>query len=121
MAKKILIVDDSSAFRELEQRLLACAGYGLMMAADGVEAVRLALAETPDLVLLDLQMPALTGQRVLDILKNNPRTRGIPVVVVSTLGSPVEREKLERAGAASYITKPVNGHVLLATVRKLIG
>jgi CheY-like chemotaxis protein len=119
--RRILIVDDSPAFRELECRLLQAHGYELVAAQDGVEGIRLALTQRPDLILLDLQMPVMTGQQALGILKRDARMRGIPVVVVTTKDDSRECEQLERAGAAALLTKPINATVLLGTVRRLLG
>ena len=121
MPKKILIVDDSQVFRELEQVLLGHQGFELITAGDGVEAVRKALSEAPDLILLDLQMPVMTGKQALTILNGNPQTRDIPVVVVTTTADARESDRLLEAGAVSVLSKPLDSAQLLATVRKLLG
>ena len=121
MPKKILIVDDSQVFRKLEQVLLEHQGFELVTAGDGVEAVHKALSETPELILLDLQMPVMTGKQALTILKGNPQTGDIPVVVVTTTTDARESEKLIESGAASVLPKPLDSAQLLATVRKLLG
>ena len=108
MPKKILIVDDSQVFRELEQVLLGHQGFELITAGDGVEAVRRALSEAPDLILLDLQMPVMTGKQALTILKGNPQTRDIPVVVVTTTTEARESEELLESGAVSVLSKPLD-------------
>ena len=121
MPKKILIVDDSQVFRELEQVLLAHRGFQLITAEDGVEAVRKALSEAPDLILLDVQMPVMTGRQALAILKANPKTRDIPVVIVTTTANVHESEQLVEAGAATVLSKPLDSAQLLVTVRGLLG
>jgi CheY-like chemotaxis protein len=121
MSKKILIVDDSQVFRELERLLLGHHGFELITAQDGVEAVRKALSEAPDLILLDLQMPVMTGRQALTILKGNPQTRDIPVVVVTTTTNTRDTDRLVEAGAVSVLSKPVDSAQLLATVRKVLG
>jgi CheY-like chemotaxis protein len=121
MPKKILIVDDSQVFRDLEQVLLGRHGFRLVTAGDGAEAVRKAVSETPDLILLDLQMPVMTGRQALAILKGNPQTHDIPVVVVTTTAGARERQTLVEAGAASVLHKPIDSVHLLATVGQLLG
>ena len=121
MPKKILIVDDSQVFRELEQVLLGHQGFELITAGDGAEAVRKTLTEAPDLILLDLQMPVMTGKQALTILKGNPQTHDIPVVVVTTTTDARESEGLIDSGAASVLSKPLDSAHLLATVRDLLG
>ena len=119
--KKILIADDSPTFRELERQLLEFHGYQLLTASNGVEAVRIALKNTPDLVLLDLQMPIMTGDKVLAILKNHERTREIPVVIVTTQDTHGERARLSQAGAAAFLGKPISGPQLAWLVASLLG
>ena len=121
MPKKILIVDDSQVFRKLEQVLLEHQGFELVTAGDGVEAVHKALSETPELILLDLQMPVMTGKQALTILKGNPQTSDIPVVVVTTTAHAGESHRLLDAGAASVLSKPIDSAQLLLTVRKFLG
>lgn len=119
--KKILIADDSPAFRELELQLLKLKGYELLTASNGVEAVRIALSAAPDLVLLDLQMPIMNGDKVLAILKNHERTHQIPVVIVTTHDNLAERARLSQAGAAAFLGKPINGPQLAWLVGSLLG
>ena len=118
---KILIADDSPTFRELERQLLKLEGYELLTASNGVEAVRIALKSSPDLVLLDLQMPIMTGYKALAILKSHERTREIPVVIVTTQDSLAERARLSHAGAAAFLGKPINGPQLAWLVGSLLG
>ncbi|MEK7705403.1 MAG: response regulator [Myxococcota bacterium] len=119
--KKILIADDSKVFRALEEAFLAQRGYEVMHAADGVAALKLTLSEKPDLVLLDVQMPVMDGVQVLSTLKANPETSHIPVIVITTIGRTQDRDILLQGGADDVLSKPINGHALLAKVVALIG
>jgi two-component system, cell cycle response regulator len=121
MAKKILIADDSTVFRTLEAAFLLQRGYTVMHAADGAQAVRLAYAEKPDLILLDVQMPVMDGVSVLATLKNNPSTRHIPIIVITTIGREKDRDILLRGGADDFASKPIDGSDLVAKVQRLIG
>jgi CheY-like chemotaxis protein len=119
--KKILIADDSRTFRQLEVELLARSGYALLQAENGAQAIQLASRESPDLILLDLQMPVMDGATALAILKSNEKTRATPVLMVTTLGDDTRRKSLLAAGAASVLTKPIAGPDLLNAVRERIG
>jgi CheY-like chemotaxis protein len=108
-------------FRALEQNLLTEHGYQLIHAADGAQAVRLATTEVPDLVLLDVQMPVMDGNKALSILKNNERTCHIPVLMLTAEAGPRDRELMTGLGADGVLAKPITGDDLLAAVRAAIG
>jgi CheY-like chemotaxis protein len=118
--KKILIADDSRTFRHLEEELLK-RRYTLLQAENGAQAVQLAAQQSPDLILLDLQMPVMDGSKALTVLKGSPATSAIPVVLVTTIANDEQRAQLLKAGAARFLSKPINGADLLSTVRDLIG
>jgi CheY-like chemotaxis protein len=119
--KTILIADDSRTFRHLEEELLTRRGYALLQAENGAQAVQLAMQHTPDLILLDLQMPVMDGSKALAVLKANATTSAIPVVLVTTIAHDEQREQLLKAGAARFLSKPISGPDLLGTIRDLIG
>jgi CheY-like chemotaxis protein len=101
---KVLLVEDSKFLRIANERVLAKAGYQVCTAADGEEALRIANDELPDIILLDMLLPKLSGPEVLQALKSNPATMAIPVIVVSSL-SQKNGEKLKQAGAVEYFEK----------------
>jgi CheY-like chemotaxis protein len=101
---KILLVEDSRTVRIENERALSRAGYEVICAADSEEALSFAREQQPDLILLDLLLPKMTGTEVLSHLKSEQETRNIPVVVVSGL-SDKNREKLLAAGADDYLEK----------------
>ena len=105
MAKRILLVEDDRFLRRLHEVGLRKQGFTVLTAIDGEDGLRLAQAERPDLVLLDLVMPKLQGFEVLRVLKAAPQTAAIPVVVLSSLGGDADVQAALRAGAASYIVK----------------
>ena len=84
---KILVVDDEPAIRELAEDLLTSAGYNVLTARDGEQALRLVYDEHPDLILLDLMLPKMTGFHVLQEIKRNPRLGKIPILILSVLVS----------------------------------
>ncbi len=106
----ILIIDDDAAIGDLEQEVLARAGYAVLRAYSGTEALLLLRSSRPDLILLDLMLPGLSGEEVL------PRIRGIPVIVVSARASVQDKVALLLGGAADYLTKPFDTKELLARV-----
>ena len=121
MAKKILVADDSQAFRMLEEKLLQIRGYSTLHAHDGAEAFRLAISEQPDLILLDVQMPVMDGVQTLAALKREPRTQKIPVIIVTTIGREKDRDILIKGGAADLISKPIDGISLVRKIKTLVG
>ncbi len=106
---KILVVDDKEDNRLLIQHLFDGAEYRVLEAADGVEALRVALEERPDCILLDLEMPKLGGFTVLEQLERDPRTREIPVIILTATDDSLgAMERALRGGAVDYIVKPIS-------------
>ena len=101
---KILIVEDSRLLRIATERTLVKAGYEVITAADGEEGLRLALESKPDLVVLDMMLPKLSGQEVLQQLRLNPSSASTPVIVLTSLPQS-NREKLMSEGASLYFEK----------------
>src|SRR3954463_6447721 len=98
---RVLLVEDSKFLRIANERALTKAGFRVSFAADGEEALRIAQAELPDVILLDMLLPKLSGPAVLRKLKESPATSSIPVIVLSAL-SQMNEEKLIQEGAAAY-------------------
>src|SRR5580698_9213413 len=117
---KILIVDDEAAIREYEATLLGELGHVVMAAADGMEALRLAREKQPDLVLLDIMMPELSGIEVCRQLRADPRTRDIRVIVVSAVDAKRALEESIIAGADDFLAKPINALELMVRVRSIL-
>lgn len=101
---KILIVDDSRLLRIANERMLVKAGYEVITAADGEEGLRLALESDPDLIVLDMMLPKLSGQEVLQRLRTHPSSASTPVIVLTSLPES-NREKLLTEGASLYFEK----------------
>jgi CheY-like chemotaxis protein len=101
---KVLLVEDSKFLRIANERALSKAGYHVSTAADGEEALIVANATMPDIILLDMMLPKLSGPDVLKALKANPTTMNIPVIVLSSLSQKNE-EKLRGEGAVAYFEK----------------
>jgi CheY-like chemotaxis protein len=124
MAVKVLLVDDSKFLRIANERSLVKAGYQVSTAADGEEALRVAQDKMPDIILLDMLLPKISGPEVLRALKQNPATMSIPVVVLTSLSQKNE-EKLLHEGAAAYFEKSTleldkSSDLLAATVETVL-
>ena len=113
----VLVVDDVADTRELYQRFFQFQGARVITAGDGVTALQAAVYEHPDAIVLDLAMPGMTGWEVIESLKRNPRTRGIPIVVLSGQGA---KDSALKAGADSYREKPCLPDELLAEVLRVL-
>jgi CheY-like chemotaxis protein len=121
--KTVLVVDDSRFFRTATERALVKAGYSVISAADGEEAVRVAREKLPSLILLDMLLPKIDGPGVLRQLKNEPSTANIPVLVLTALSQRNE-EKLVKDGAAGFLEKDQltkDPQPLLQAIARLLG
>jgi len=116
-----MVVDDESDIISLLKLVLEAEGYQVVGALSGDEAISLAEIEAPDLVLLDLMMPGRSGLETCRYLKNQSKTRNIPVVVFSALGRDVDRKLTAEAGASAHLTKPFNNTGLLTEIRRCLG
>jgi CheY-like chemotaxis protein len=119
--KRILLVDDSLTALTMHRLILGGAGYELLTAQDGQEAIDVATAESPDLILMDIVMPRKTGFEAVRILRRQEGTRRIPVIMVTTRAEEKIVEVCFKCGCNDYINKPVDGAVLLAKVRSILG
>jgi DNA-binding response OmpR family regulator len=119
--KKILLVDDSSTVLLMERMILSKSEYDVVTAKDGQEGLDKALAEKPDLILMDVVMPRMDGFEACRRLREREDTKGIPVIMVTTRGELASLETGYASGCSDYVTKPINGLELLAKVRSCLG
>ena len=119
--KKILLVDDSSTVLLMERMILSKSEYDVVTAKDGQEGFEKALAEKPDLILMDVVMPRMDGFEACRRLREREDTRAIPVIMVTTRGELASLEAGYSSGCSDYVTKPINGLELLAKVRSCLG
>jgi two-component system cell cycle response regulator DivK len=113
MAKRILVVEDQADNMQILRDLLTSAGYELIEAKDGEEGVKVATAERPDLILMDIQLPLLDGYEATRRIKSDPALRAIPIIVVTSYALSGDEAKAREAGCDGYVPKPFS----LAKVR----
>jgi DNA-binding response OmpR family regulator len=113
---RILLVDDDQGIQKVFAKRLKTAGYEVLQALDGEQALEQARTHSPDLIILDLMLPKLNGYEVCAHLKQNPATRHIPVVMFTAKGEPQDHVAGLMFGADAYISKSCSGNVLLDQV-----
>ncbi|TCL72300.1 response regulator receiver domain-containing protein [Hydrogenispora ethanolica] len=119
--KKVLIVDDEPAIRFLIRATLEDEGYMLDEAADGMEALKRIAADKPDLIILDVMMPEMTGYELCQKLKADPATRGMVIIMLTAKGQEQDRLQSQRIGADDYIRKPFSPLELIDRVAAALG
>ena len=117
---KILVAEDERDIRELIAFTLRFAGFDVELASNGEDAVKKAPQMQPDLILMDVRMPRMTGYQACDALKKLPETEDIPVVFLSAKGQESEIQEGLKAGAMDYILKPFAPDELTAQVKKIL-
>jgi CheY-like chemotaxis protein len=120
MAMKILIVEDIPMNRRLIGDILKYHGYEILEAENGEEGIRMAKEHIPDLIIMDLQMPVKNGYDAIRILKNDPETKHIKILAVTSFAMAGDREKALETGADDYISKPINTRELPKRVKRLL-
>lgn len=118
--KKILLVDDSTTILMMEKFILRNDPYELITASNGEEAVQKAIDQQPDLILLDVIMPKMSGFEACRRIREHEGTTDIPVIMVTTRGEAANVESGWSNGCTDYVTKPINAVELLAKVRNLL-
>lgn len=119
--KVVLLADDSISVRRFVGRMIEKAGYKVKFASDGLEALEIASQGACHLVLTDLEMPRTSGYELMAHLRQNPATRSLPVIVLTSRAGDKHRDKAMKEGAAGFLTKPVQEDRLIAAVRKFLG
>lgn len=120
--KKILLVDDSSTTLLIEEMVLReHTQYGLLTARDGEEAVEKAIAEQPNLILMDVIMPRMNGFEACREMRKHEALRKVPIIMVTSRGESCNVEQGFESGCSDYVTKPINGAELVAIVNGYLG
>ena len=119
--KKLLLVDDSTTALLMEQMILKNrADFEMIVAHDGLEAVEKTVAEMPDLIVMDVVMPRMTGIEACRQIRLQESTKHIPIILVTTRGEPENVEIGYASGCSDYVTKPINGAELISKIEDLI-
>ena len=119
MSKTILYIEDNEFNRKIVRDLLARTSYRLIEAVDGEQGVATALHEMPDLILMDIQLPKLSGLDATRQLRADPKTTHIPVITITSFAMSGDEQKAKDAGATAYLAKPYSPRELLRTIRNL--
>ena len=117
--KTILYVEDNEFNLKIVRQLLSRTSYRLIEAVDGEQGVATALRELPDLILMDIQLPKLSGLDATRMLRGDPKTAQVPIIVVTSFALSGDDQKAQDAGASAYLAKPYSPRELLAMIRKL--
>ena len=118
--KTVLIVEDNELNMKLFNDLLEVHGYATLQSREGEEALRLARRHKPDLIIMDIQLPEVSGLEVTKRLKADKDLRDIPVVAVTAFAMKGDEEKIRAGGCEAYLAKPISVNVFIETVRKYI-
>jgi two-component system cell cycle response regulator DivK len=121
MTKRVLVVEDHEDNRQILRDLLESAGYDMIEAKDGEEALVAAGSQRPDLILMDIQLPILDGYEATRRLKADPTLKAIPIIVVTSYALSGDEEKAYAAGCDAYVAKPYDPLALLETIRHHLG
>ena len=118
--KTILYIEDNEFNRKIVRQLLARTSYRLAEAFDGEAGVASAFAAPPDLILMDIQLPKISGLEATRQLRGDARTADIPIIVVTSFALSGDEQKAKAAGATAYLAKPYSPRELLAKIRELV-
>ena len=121
MAQRILIVEDNELNMKLFNDLLRANGYETIQTNDGVSAMQLARKEKPDLILMDIQLPEVSGLEVAKWLKADDLLCRIPIIAVTAFAMKGDEEKIRQGGCEDYLSKPIKVAAFIETVRKHLG
>ncbi|GAA0395718.1 MULTISPECIES: response regulator [Brevundimonas] len=117
MSKKILIVEDNELNMKLFHDLLESQGYETLQTREGMQALQLARAHRPDLILMDIQLPEISGLEVTKWIKEDEELSNIPVIAVTAFAMKGDEERIRQGGCEAYISKPISVTTFLDTVR----
>ena len=121
MAKTVLIVEDNELNMKLFHDLLEAQGYKTVGTRNGVDALELARKHHPDLVLMDIQLPEVSGLEVTKWLKDDPQLKSIPVVAVTAFAMKGDEERIREGGCEAYLSKPISVGKFIETIRHFLG
>ena len=121
MPKTVLIVEDNELNMKLFHDLLEALGYATVQTRSGIDALSLARQHKPDLILMDIQLPEVSGLEVTKWLKDDPELKTIPVIAVTAFAMKGDEERIREGGCEAYLSKPISVGKFIETVRRFIG
>ena len=121
MAKTVLIVEDNELNMKLFRDLLEAHGYNTLQTKDGIEALKLARQHRPDLILMDIQLPEISGLEVTKWIKEDDELKSIPIIAVTAFAMKGDEERIREGGCEAYLSKPISVGKFIETVRRFIG
>ncbi len=119
-AKTVLVVEDNELNMKLFHDLLEAHGYNILQTKDGMDALRLAREHKPDLILMDIQLPEVSGLEVTKWIKEDDELKSIPVIAVTAFAMKGDEEKIREGGCEAYIAKPISVTNFLETVQRFL-
>ena len=120
MSKTVLIVEDNELNMKLFHDLLEAQGYGTLQTKDGMEALKMAREHHPDLILMDIQLPEVSGLEVTKWIKEDDDLKSIPIIAITAFAMKGDEEKIRQGGCEAYIAKPITVAEFLKTVDKFL-
>ena len=121
MPKQVMIVEDNELNMKLFNDLLEAHGYATLKTADGIEAIELARTHHPDLILMDIQLPEVSGLEVTKWLKEDDDLHVIPVIAVTAFAMKGDEERIRQGGCEAYISKPISVARFIETIKSYLG
>ena len=121
MAKTVLVVEDNELNMKLFHDLLEASGYNILQTRNGLEAIDIARAHRPDLILMDIQLPEVSGLEVTKWIKEDDDLRAIPVIAVTAFAMKGDEERIRQGGCEAYISKPISVPRFIETIKSYLG
>ena len=121
MAKTVLVVEDNELNMKLFHDLLEANGYDIVQTRNGLEAIDLAREHKPDLILMDIQLPEVSGLEVTKWIKEDDDLRSIPVIAVTAFAMKGDEERIRQGGCEAYLSKPISVGKFIETIRHFLG
>lgn len=118
---RVLIVEDNAINMSLSTFLVQSAGYAVIGASDAEAGIKMAREEVPDLILMDIQLPGMDGIEAIGLLKDDPSTRGIPIIALTALAMKGDEARIRASGCDGYIAKPMRYQQFLAAIASVMG
>ena len=120
MSKSILIVEDNELNMKLFNDLLEAHGYNTLQTSDGIEALKMAREHKPDLIVMDIQLPEVSGLEVTKWIKDDDNLKSIPVIAITAFAMKGDEERIKKGGCEAYLAKPITVNEFLDTIKQFL-